>query len=176
MPHRTLLCLTVRCCASLVHGLAGADPAPANSDGYTALHIAAQMGYVNGVQLLLEAGCSQQLFNISTARLLAICLMAICLLAICLMAMPLVPTDHLDFLRIVYRPSGLYIDHLDFVLTIWTVYRPSGLFIDFVLGAGAPLDALEAGSKMTPLGIAVEHNIRKVHDKPQDGVRESERE
>lgn len=63
---------------------AGADPAPANSDGYTALHIAAQMGYVNGVQLLLEAG--------------------------------------------------------------------------------APLDALEAGSKMTPLGIAVEHNIRKVID------------
>ena len=122
VPHRTLLCLTVRCCASLVHGLAGADPAPANSDGYTALHIAAQMGYVNGVQLLLEAGCSQQLFNISTARLLAICLMAICLLAICLMAMPLVPTDHLDFLRIVYRPSGLYIDHLDCILTIWTVY------------------------------------------------------
>lgn len=63
---------------------AGADPAPSNRDGYTALHMAAQMGYVEGVTLLLEAG--------------------------------------------------------------------------------APLDALEKSSKMTPFGIAVEHNIKKVID------------
>jgi len=63
---------------------AGADPAPANSDGYTALHIAAQLGFVSSVQLLLEAG--------------------------------------------------------------------------------APLDSMEKDAKMTPLGIAVEHNIKKVID------------
>jgi thiol-disulfide isomerase/thioredoxin len=63
---------------------AGADPAPANSDGYTALHIAAQIGFIAGVQMLLEAG--------------------------------------------------------------------------------APTDVMEANAKMTPLGIAVEHNVRKVID------------